>query len=269
MEKLPVYFIPHGGGPWHVMDDAFGDPVGYGKLREYLEKLGQTNSQKIKAILVISAHWEEDFPTVHFGTHPPLLYDYYGFPESTYHLNWPAFGNAELAERVENLIKANDFTTKREFKRGYDHGTFVPLMIAFPKPKIPVIQLSLVKTLDPETHIILGKALEPLRMEGVLIIGSGMSYHNMRGFMAGGKSAVENSEKFDNWLAETVTNPNVEERSSAMINWQKAPAAIECHPRSEHLLPLFIVTGAAGNDTGKTDYSGTLMGVKISGYKFE
>ena len=266
--KLPVFYIPHGGGPWHVMNDAFGDPVGYGKLKEYLENFGQQYSQKIKAILVISAHWEEDIPTVHYGSKLPLLYDYYGFPESTYHLDWPASGNPELAERIENLIKASGFTTKREYKRGFDHGTFVPFMIAFPKPEIPVIQLSLVKTLDPETHIKLGKALESLRNEKMLIFGSGMSYHNMRGFMLGGTSALENSEKFDYWLSNTVLNSNSNERNFALMNWKKAPAALKCHPRSEHLVPLFVIAGAAGNDSGLIDYTGTLMGVKVSGYKF-
>jgi len=250
------------------MDDAFGDPVSYGKLKEYLENLGQQYSQKIKAILVISAHWEEDLPTVHFGSNPPLLYDYYGFPESTYHLSWSASGNPELAEQIENLIKASGFITKREYDRGFDHGTFVPFMIAFPKPEIPVVQLSLVKTLDPETHINLGKVLEPLRNEGVLIIGSGMSYHNMRGFMSGSSNTIVNSEKFDNWLSKTVLNSNINKRNFALMNWQKAPAALESHPRSEHLVPLFVIAGAAGNDIGMIDYTGTLMGVKISGYKF-
>jgi len=267
-DKLPVFYIPHGGGPWHVMDDAFGDAVGYARLKDYLVGFGNQIKKRIKAILVISAHWEESFPTVHFGSNPPLLYDYYGFPKSTYHLNWPAYGNPELAERIENLIKASGFTTKREYKRGFDHGTFVPLMIAFPKPEIPVIQLSLVKTLDTETHINLGKALEPLRNEGVLIVGSGMSYHNMQGFMSGGTSAIENSEKFDNWLSKKVLNTNINERNSILMNWQKAPSAMESHPRSEHLVPLFVIAGAAGNDTGLIDYTETLMGVKISGYKF-
>jgi len=266
--KLPAFYIPHGGGPWHVMDDVFGDAVGYTLLKDYLVNLGNQYSQKIKAILVISAHWEEDLPTVHFGSNPPLLYDYYGFPESTYLLDWLAPGNPELAERIENLIKASGFTTKREYKRGFDHGTFVPLMIAFPKAEIPIVQLSLVKTLDPETHINLGKALETLRNEGVLIVGSGMSYHNMRGFMSGSSNTIENSEKFDNWLSKIVLNPNINERNTALMNWQKAPAALESHPRSEHLVPLFVIAGAAGNDSGLIDYTGTLMGVKISGYKF-
>ncbi len=267
-DKLPTFYIPHGGGPWHVMDDAFGDPVGYSHLREYLENIGNQYNKRIQAILAISAHWEEDLPTIHFGSNPPLLYDYYGFPESTYHLDWHAPGNPKLAERIENLLKTIGFTTKREYKRGFDHGTFVPLMIAFPKSEIPIVQLSLVKTLDPEAHINLGKALEPLRNEGVLIIGSGMSYHNMRGFMSGETNTIINSEKFDNWLLKTVSNTDINERNTALMNWQKAPAALECHPRSEHLVPLFVIAGAAGDDTGLIDYTGTLMGVKISGCKF-
>ncbi len=267
-DKLPVFYIPHGGGPWHVMGDAFGGAVGYARLKNYLVDFGNQFNKKIKAILVISAHWEEVFPTVYFGSNPPLLYDYYGFPESTYHLSWSAFGNPGLAERIEYLLKTSGFTAKREYKRGFDHGTFVPLMLAFPKPEIPVIQLSLVKTLDPETHINLGKALEPLRNEGVLIIGSGMSYHNMRGFMSGETRTSENSEKFDNWLAKTVLSTDIQERNTALMNWQKAPSALECHPRSEHLVPLFVIAGAAGDDTGLIDYAGTLLGVKISGYKF-
>ncbi|RLD79700.1 MAG: dioxygenase [Bacteroidetes bacterium] len=268
MDTLPVFYIPHGGGPWHVMENAFGDTAGYARLKDYLSNFGNQFEKKIKAILVISAHWEEDLPTVHFGLNPPLLYDYYGFPESTYHLDWQAPGNPELAERIENLLNADGFTTKREYKRGFDHGTFVPLMIAFPAPQIPIIQLSLIKTLDPQVHINLGKAIEPLRNEGVLIVGSGMSYHNMRGFMSGDTSTIENSEKFDTWLTETVISPRVDKRNTALINWQKAPSALESHPRSEHLIPLFAIAGAAGNDTGIADYTGTLMGVKISGYKF-
>ena len=268
MEKLPVYFIPHGGGPWHVIKNAMGDPIGYGRLREYLENFGEQYSQKIKAILVISGHWEEDLPTLQFGSNPPLLYDYYGFPDSTYHLKWPAPGNPELAERIENLLHLNGFETKREFERGFDHGTFVPLMIAFPKPEIPVVQLSLVKTLDPETHINLGKALELLRNEGVLIIGSGMSYHNMRGFMSGSSPAADISTQFDNWLTQTVEINDTKKRKEMLINWENAPKARESHPRSEHLTPLFVVAGAAGSDKGSRDYSGLLMGIKVSGYKF-
>ncbi len=267
-EKLPIFFIPHGGGPWHVMADAFGDPVGYGLLRDYLIKLGQEYSQVVKAILVISGHWEETAPTVHFGDNPTMYYDYYGFPESTYQLKWHAPGNPELAGKIENLFKNKGFAPKREYKRGFDHGTFVPFMVAFPEAKIPVVQLSLVNTLEPSTHIAIGKAIEPLRSEGVLIVGSGMSYHNMRGFMSGSSSAANDSKLFDDWLTATVEKSNPDKRNESLVNWEKAPGAKNSHPRSEHLVPLFVAAGAAGNDAGTRDYVGTIMGVNVSGYKF-
>ena len=267
-EKLPVFFIPHGGGPWHVMADAFGDPVGYGKLKDYLVDLGQKCSPEIKAILVISGHWEETVPTVHFGTNPPLFYDYYGFPDFTYNLKWQAPGNPELALRIEEQLINAGFTSARETQRGYDHGTFVPFMIAFPEAKIPVVQLSMVNSLDPSTHIAMGKALEPLRYEGVLIVGSGMSYHNMRGFMSGGSSAANDSKLFGDWLTNTVENLDPQKRNNSLVDWQKAPGARNSHPRSEHLVPLFVAAGAAGTDIGHRDYSGKLNSIHVSGYKF-
>lgn len=267
MDRLPVYFTPHGGGPWHMMPDNFGDPAGYGRLKEYLIRFGHQYQGQIKGLLIISAHWEENLPTVHFGTQPALLYDYYGFPEYTYRLSWKVRGNPELAQFIENLLQANGFRTRREYQRGYDHGVFVPLMIAFPEPDFPIIQLSLVNTLDPGTHIQMGRALAPLRHEGVLIVGSGMSYHNMYGFLSNEPRKVEQSTRFDSWLSETIANPDANVRNSELLQWENAPEARNCHPRSEHLAPLFVVAGAAESDSGKVDYAGDLMGVKISAYK--
>ena len=266
--KLPAIFIPHGGGPWHIIPDAMGDPVGYGNLRRYLEEMGSYYRSRISSILVVSAHWEETFPTIYFSESPTLYYDYYGFPEYTYHLSWPAPGNPGLAQRVEKLLNDKGFKTRHEITRGYDHGTFVPLMVAFPEAKIPVVQLSLVRGLDPSTHISVGQALEPLRSEGVLIIGSGMSYHNMRGFMSGSPEVESTSIKFDDWLTSAVEATNPEQRIKSLTKWVEAPGAIESHPRSEHLVPLFVVAGAAGSDAGKRSYNGKLMNATISGFIF-
>lgn len=267
--KVPTFYIPHGGGPWHVMHDAFGDPVEYGCLKFYLSELGQKYSPKIKAILVISAHWEENVPTIHFGQNPSIFYDYYGFPEFTYKLKWNAQGNPQLAGKVETMLNSAGFKTKREYNRGFDHGTFVPLMIAFPEAEIPVVQLSLVSSLNPATHIAMGEALEQLRNEGVLIIGSGMSYHNMHGFMSGNREVPEISKQFDDWLTTTISIADAEKRNKLLMDWVAAPGALGSHPRSEHLVPLFVIVGAAGKDKGIQDFSGKLMGVNISGYKFE
>jgi aromatic ring-opening dioxygenase catalytic subunit (LigB family) len=266
--KLPVYYIPHGGGPWHVMKEDFGADPGYRRLEAWLAELGSRYKDSITSILVVSAHWEEDRPTVHFGAKPGMLYDYYGFPDHTYHLSWPAPGDPELAARIEGLLKTAGFEVGRETERGYDHGTFVPMMIAFPEAKLPVAQLSLVAGLDPATHLAVGRALESLRSEGVLIIASGMSYHNMRGFMSGNPAVAEASKRFDDWLAQAVAIADPEKRNETLAAWEKAPSARDCHPRSEHLLPLFVAAGAAGSDVGRREYSESLMGVRISSHVF-
>jgi aromatic ring-opening dioxygenase catalytic subunit (LigB family) len=267
-ERLPAVYIPHGGGPWHVMKDAFGDAAGYERLESYLSGLGARLKPRTKAFLVVSAHWEERKPTVHFGPQPGMLYDYYGFPEHTYKLSWPAPGDPALAARTEGLLREAGFQSGRETDRGYDHGTVVPMMIAFPEAKIPVAQLSLVSGLDPATHFDIGRALEPLRDEGVLIIGSGMSYHNMGGFMSSDPRVATGSREFDDWLAEAVALKDPEERKQRLVAWKKAPAALECHPRSEHLVPLFLVAGAAGADPGRRDYGAELMRVSVSSHIF-
>ncbi len=266
--KLPSVYIPHGGGPWNVMEDDFGPDSGYAGLRRYLEALGQAYRTRAKALLVVSAHWEEPRPTVHFGAKPGMLYDYGGFPDFTYSLTWPSPGSPELAARVAELLGQAGFATAREEKRGYDHGTFVPMMVAFPEASLPVAQLSLVSGLDPETHFRMGQALEPLRSEGVLIVCSGMSYHNMRGFMSGDPRVEETSRVFDAWLSRTVALADPEARHKALVDWKKAPGALECHPRSEHLVPLFVAAGAGGSDPGRQDYSGRLLGVAVSSHVF-
>lgn len=266
--KLPSIYIPHGGGPWNVMEDDFGPDSGYGALRDYLVSLGNRYRDKATALLVISAHWEEPRPTVHFGPRPGMLYDYGGFPDFTYKLSWPSPGSPALAERVAGLLGAAGFSTAREEKRGYDHGTFVPLMVAFPEAKLPVAQLSLISGLDPESHFKMGQALEALRSEGVLIICSGMSYHNMRGFMSGSSQIEGISKGFDDWLAASVALADPEERRRALVDWRKAPGALDCHPRSEHLVPLFVAAGAGGRDPGRVDYSARLLGVRVSSHIF-
>jgi aromatic ring-opening dioxygenase catalytic subunit (LigB family) len=250
------------------MRDAFGDQEGYDRLTAWLRAMGRTYKERISSLLVISAHWEERKPAVHFGARPGMLYDYGGFPPHTYALSWPAPGAPALAARIEGLLREAGIDTSREAERGYDHGTFVPMMVAFPEAMIPVAQLSLITGLDPATHFAMGKALEPLRKEGVLIIGSGMSYHNMRGFMSGDPRVEPVSKRFDDWLAETVAIEDPEKRRLAFVGWKNAPGAIDCHPRSEHLVPLFIAAGAAGASKGRRDYEDLLMGVHVSSHVF-
>ncbi|HEX2730181.1 MAG TPA: class III extradiol ring-cleavage dioxygenase, partial [Polyangiaceae bacterium] len=229
--RLPVVYLPHGGGPWPFVEMGIGTPAELDLLREYLSGIGNLPNNPIKALLVISAHWEEPVPTLMNGEHPPMLYDYYGFPPESYEVQWPAPGHPELAERIASLLEQNGFQTQRDPKRGYDHGTFVPLKLAFPAADVPTVQLSLVRGLKPEEHLRLGQALQPLRDEGVFIIGSGMSYHNLRAFGPAGRPVAQ---VFDAWLQESATLP-AQERNERLRQWSNAPSARLAHPREEHL----------------------------------
>src|SRR5690606_9423175 len=156
--------------------------------------------------------------------------------------------------RVRELLSAAGLPAAEDADRGYDHGVFVPLKLALPDADIPVVQLSLRRDLDPEAHLAAGRALRPLRDEGVLIVGSGMSWHNMRGFSPQFTAA---SERFDSWLAEAVAEPAT--RDDALRRWDDAPFARQAHPREEHLAPLFIAAGAAQGEHGRQAFAGHVM----------
>jgi aromatic ring-opening dioxygenase catalytic subunit (LigB family) len=262
-EKLPTLFLTHGGGPCFFMDWNPSDT--WEGMGNWLKNLGSTIGAKPEAIVIISGHWEEDEVTVMTNPKPPLFYDYYGFPEHTYNLKYDAPGSPSLASRVAELISARGFEVNADSERGFDHGVFIPLKMVYPDADIPVVQLSLRNDLDPAAHIEIGRALQPLREEGVLIVGSGSSFHNMRGFGPQGKDA---SEQFDNWLTEVVSIEDQEKRERELEKWESAPAGKLAHPREEHLIPLMVAAGAAGADRGEKVFSGNIMGVTLSSFRF-
>ncbi|MEM9193435.1 MAG: class III extradiol ring-cleavage dioxygenase [Myxococcota bacterium] len=263
--RMPVIFVPHGGGPYSYVDMGM-PPSEVDDLATYWRELPRRLPQAPSALLVISAHWEEDVPTVMTSPRPPMLYDYYNFPAAAYEIQWPAPGHPGLASRVRELLGDAGITTGENRERGFDHGTFVPLGRSFPDADIPTVQLSLKTGLDPEEHLAVGRALTPLREEGVLIIGSGMSYHNMRGFRAA--EASQPARVFDAWLHATVLEPR-EARESALRRWEDAPMARQVHPREEHLLPLMVVAGTAqDDDSGSVPWNGTVGGKKVSAVQF-
>jgi aromatic ring-opening dioxygenase catalytic subunit (LigB family) len=262
--RQPVVYLPHGGGPWPFVELGFADRRETDALASYLRSLASIRAEKPRALLVISAHWEEDVPTVMTSDRPPMLYDYYGFPPESYSITWPAPGSPALAERVLDRLGAAGMRTATSPTRGFDHGTFVPLKVTYPSADVPAIQLSLKRGLDPEEHLAIGRALAPLRDEGVFIVGSGMSYHNMRGFAGRGRAAAA---AFDAWLGETA-RAEPQERDLRLARWEDAPSAREAHPREEHLLPLMVIAGAAGADRGEVAFNDTFSGVKISAIHF-
>lgn len=263
---LPTLFIPHGGGPCFFMDPDGGppDPM-WQPMQAYLAGLIDSLPEKPRAILLVSGHWEEDRVTVHGGDGQPLLYDYYGFPEHTYRLRWDAPGAPEVALRARALIAAAGFPVGEESARGWDHGVFIPMKVAVPDADIPLAQLSLRKDLDPEAHIAIGRALAPLRDEGVLIVGSGMSFHNLR---ARGPQVTPVADEWDAALTDAVTDSDPARRAMRVAAWAELPHARFAHPREEHLLPLMVALGAGGDGPAICDYCDHVMGWTVSGYRF-
>ncbi len=262
--RMPTVYMPHGGGPWPYVELGF-DKAELDSLSHYLKTVAADPPASPKALLVVSAHWEESVVTVMTAEKPPMLHDYYGFPEDSYKVQWPAPGSPIVAARVRELLSAAGVETKEDSQRGFDHGTFVPLSITYPNADVPTLQLSLKKGLDPAEHLSIGRALAPLRDEGVFIIGSGMSFHNMRGFRDPSLRTV--AETFDRWLQDTAGQAQPQ-REKNLIEWASAPAARGAHPREEHLLPLMVVAGAAGADAGTTTWRGSVGGMDVSGYRF-
>jgi aromatic ring-opening dioxygenase catalytic subunit (LigB family) len=262
--RMPVVFLPHGGGPWPFVDMGW-DIKDAKTLETYLRDVAKLPKTAPKALLVISAHWEERMPTVMTSPRPPMLYDYYGFPAASYEIQWPAPGEPALAARVQELLGKAGFASAADQQRGFDHGTFVPLKLTYPDAQIPTVQLSLKAGLDPAEHLAIGRALAPLRDEGVFIIGSGMTFHNLRTFRDPRAQPI--AETFDAWLQDAATRPAAE-RDRALASWVIAPAAREAHPREEHLIPLMVIAGAAGEDRGSVGYSGTFAGIRLSAYHY-
>jgi aromatic ring-opening dioxygenase catalytic subunit (LigB family) len=264
--RQPTLFISHGGGPsfWMSYPPPIG-PHGFDTLRSYLAGVIASLPRRPKAILVISAHWEETRVTVSTSPAPPMLFDYYGFPPHTYELSYPAPGDPALASRVRGLLGAAGIESGEDGARGFDHGVFVPFMIVDPEARIPVVMVSLEHHLDAARHLAIGAALAPLRDEGVLIVGSGNSFHNLRSFFDGRPEA---SLQFDRWLTDAVTQPDAPARSAALEAWSQAPAARLCHPREEHLIPLMVAAGAAQGDRGSRVFHDMIGGKAISGYAF-
>lgn len=238
-----VLFISHGGGPMPLLGDA-----GHRDLVDRLTELAGT-LRKPSAILVISAHWEESVPTITSGANPSLIYDYYGFPSEAYSIEYPCPGEPTLAQQVYQALDQAGIPARLDDQRGFDHGLFVPLKLMYPAADIPCIQLSLVNSLDAGTHLAIGRALQALDCDNLLVIGSGFSFHNMGAFFRPGVARDDaRNRAFQDWLDDTVSDRSLPEaqRAERLRGWEQAPSARFCHPREEHLLPLHVCYGLAG-----------------------
>ena len=267
--RMPSLYIPHGGGPCFFMDTPPGLPRDlWDRMAAYLRGIDASLGVRPKAVLVISGHWETERPTVNTSPRPPLLFDYYGFPEHTYRLTYPVAGSPAVARRVREVLSTAGSPCDEEPERGVDHGVFIPFKLIYPDADVPIVQLSLNRNLDASTHLNLGRALAPLRDEGVLIVGSGMSYHNLRDLFSPDPRAMSAAAEFDAWLNEAVTESDPAARDRKLAAWHQAPGARAAHPRPEHLIPLMVAAGAAGEDPGRRTYNQPLLGKPISGFQF-
>ena len=257
----PTFYLPHGGGPCFFIDDPAGV---WTEMQAFLETIPTRLPERPKAILVISGHWETEGFALTGAARPPLLFDYYNFPPHTYQLRYDVPGDPALAGRAAGLLQAAGLHVHIDPERGLDHGVFVPMKVAFPNASIPVVEMSVDKNLDPALHLAAGRALAPLRDEGVLILATGMSFHNMRGY--GDPHSTVPSQEFDRWLTHAVEEP-ASQRAEALKAWATAPGGRYSHPREEHLVPLMVAAGAS-EGAGERIYSEMVLKTAISGFRF-
>ncbi len=262
MARLPTYFISHGGGPWPWLANM---RQMLASLEVSLARMPAEIGTTPKAILMVSGHWEEPDFAVMSAAKPGMIYDYGGFPPETYRIIYPAPGAPDLAARTAELLKSAGLPTHLDPKRGFDHGTFAPAYVMYPKANVPIFQVSLQHGYNPAAHFALGRALAPLRDEGVLIVGSGLSYHNLRLFGPGAKAP---SAAFDQWLHKAMTQTGAA-RTKALMAWETAPHARVCHPQEDHFVPLFAALGAAEDEVATRVYHDTNVfgGVTASSYR--
>ena len=237
-QSLPALFLSH-GSPMLVFEDI--------PARHFIAGLGR-QLQHPKAILCISAHWETERPTVSVAAAPETIHDFYGFPDELYRLHYPAPGAPTLARRVVELFEKAGIDSAIDGDRGLDHGAWNPLLLIYPQADVPVTQLSIQVQLGPAHHAKIGRALQPLRDEGVLVLASGGAVHNLRQFHIDREQPAPWAVSFDDWLADRIAAGDEE---ALLAYRQNRPDGALAHPRAEHLLPLFVALGAGGGVAGR------------------
>lgn len=252
MQTLPSLFVSHGAPTLLIEPSA---------ARDFLAGLGP-DLPRPSAILVVSAHFNAPQPTLTAGAEPETIHDFGGFPDELYRLRYPAPGSADLATAIAALLQQAGFDALTDPTRGLDHGAWVPLMLMYPDADIPVLQLSISMNQSPEWHYQLGKALQPLREQGVLIIGSGGATHNLRAFFKGGYGLDSPPpswvSEFAAWLSQRI---EAGDHAAILTAMERAPGGKENHPTMDHILPLFVALGAGGDGPGRQLHHSTTYGV--------
>ena len=263
LSPLPTYYLSHGGGPWPWMETG----TAYDVLDASLKALRAELKERPRAVLVVTAHWEEAQFTFSSAAQPGMIYDYYGFPPHTYEIQYPAPGLPALAEQAAALLADGGMGSALDPARGFDHGTFSLMQAIWPEAQMPIVQMSIRADYDPAAHVEAGRLLAPLRKEGVVIIGSGLSFHNLRALGPAGRDV---SLAFDGWLQESLIGMGGEDRTARLLDWERAPAARAVHPREDHLMPLHVALGAAEGEAASLSYhEDAFMGaIAASSFRF-
>lgn len=231
---FPSLFLSHGAPTLALETES--------PTHRFLASLGHRIGRP-KAILMASAHWETLRPAVATTDRPATIHDFGGFPRALFEMTYPAPGAPEIAESVAELLEKEGIAVDRDFRRGLDHGAWVPLRLMYPEADIPVFQLSIQPQADPRHHFEIGQRLAPLREKGVLVIGSGSSVHNLRRVRFNSDDIADWAIRFDDWVVEKATAGDV----ASLLDYRRsAPDAELAHPTDEHFLPLFVALGAGG-----------------------
>ncbi|KAG6001222.1 hypothetical protein E4U21_004601 [Claviceps maximensis] len=285
MTVAPVIALSHGGGPMPLLGDKFHDAI-VSSLRKRVPAILRLNTASApRAIVLITAHWSTDIPTISSSAHHDLYYDYYGFPAEAYAVTYPAKGDPSLAAEIKNVLEQDGLSSRLDPARGWDHGVFVPLKLVNPRADIPVVQISVLASEDPEQHLRMGRALSRLRQRNIAIVGSGFaSLHNLDEMMSlmgrvqgargrGGESNKNNDIKthVNEWneaLTKVVTATDTTERWNGLRAWRGLPHAERMHPLGggEHFMPLVVCAGAAGDGEKAGVYRDEFLGLDICTY---
>ena len=248
MQSLPSVFVSH-GSPMHALQPGAAGAAWTALGRRW---------PKPRAILIASAHWETNLPMLTGAAQPETIHDFSGFPEPLYRLRYPAPGAPELAQRAQALLRQGGFTAAIDGTRGLDHGAWAPLLYAYPDADVPVVQLSIQPALGTKHHLAVGKALRPLKDEGVLIIGSGHLTHNLRDWARGRGAPEPYAREFQQWVFDRLQSHEIEKLADYRT---LSPQGVRAHPTDEHFLPLFVALGAAGEGSVERVYDAIDSGV--------
>lgn len=244
MTRQPALFVSH-GAPTIVIDDS--------PARYFLAGLASGLPAQPDAIVMFSAHHDEPLASITSAEQPGTIHDFGGFPDALYRMRYPAPGSPELAQRIARMLDDADIANRLDPERGFDHGTWTPLMLAWPNADIPVVQVSINSRATPEYHYRLGQVLEALRDDNILVIGSGAITHNLHAFFRGGYAADAPAQPwvtdFLGWLDTKLADGD---HQAVLLAIGQAPHGTDNHPTMDHILPLFVALGSGGSASKAT-----------------